>query len=102
MALCYYKILTACSHSQSLNLSLSVYSGMDSLCELTQFRNPEKPKNPTTSISFVIFCREKRKAEFEMYLRRMMKRFSKEVREDTHKVFVSENHVREEIGHKGV
>ncbi|XP_041321345.1 DNA repair protein complementing XP-C cells [Pyrgilauda ruficollis] len=30
--------------------------------------------------------REKRKAEFEMYLRRMMKRFSKEVREDTHKV----------------
>ncbi|KFQ52474.1 DNA repair protein complementing XP-C cells, partial [Nestor notabilis] len=30
--------------------------------------------------------REKRKAEFEMYIRRMMKRFSKEVREDTHKV----------------
>ncbi|XP_017676102.1 PREDICTED: DNA repair protein complementing XP-C cells [Lepidothrix coronata] len=30
--------------------------------------------------------REKRKAEFEAYLRRMMKRFSKEVREDTHKV----------------
>ncbi|KAJ7406888.1 DNA repair protein complementing XP-C cells [Willisornis vidua] len=30
--------------------------------------------------------REKRKTEFEMYLRRMMKRFSKEVREDTHKV----------------
>ncbi|KFO87649.1 DNA repair protein complementing XP-C cells, partial [Buceros rhinoceros silvestris] len=30
--------------------------------------------------------REKRKAEFETYLRRMMKRFSKEVREDTHKV----------------
>ncbi|RMB98901.1 hypothetical protein DUI87_24445 [Hirundo rustica rustica] len=30
--------------------------------------------------------RERRKAEFEMYLRRMMKRFSKEVREDTHKV----------------
>ncbi|XP_069722436.1 DNA repair protein complementing XP-C cells [Phaenicophaeus curvirostris] len=30
--------------------------------------------------------REKRKAEFEMYLRRIMKRFSKEVREDTHKV----------------
>ncbi|XP_009997589.1 PREDICTED: DNA repair protein complementing XP-C cells [Chaetura pelagica] len=30
--------------------------------------------------------REKRKAEFEIYLRRMMKRFSKEVREDTHKV----------------
>uniref|UniRef100_A0A674HET0 XPC complex subunit, DNA damage recognition and repair factor n=1 Tax=Taeniopygia guttata TaxID=59729 RepID=A0A674HET0_TAEGU len=43
-------------------------------------------KKPTTSLSFVIFCREKRKAEFEMYLRRMMKRFSKEVREDTHKV----------------
>ncbi|XP_050814324.1 DNA repair protein complementing XP-C cells isoform X2 [Gopherus flavomarginatus] len=30
--------------------------------------------------------REKRKAEFETYLRRMMKRFSKEVHEDTHKV----------------
>ncbi|KAM4893685.1 DNA repair protein complementing XP-C cells [Sylvia borin] len=30
--------------------------------------------------------RERRKAEFEMYLRRMMKRFTKEVREDTHKV----------------
>ncbi|KAM6343926.1 DNA repair protein complementing XP-C cells isoform 2-T2 [Alca torda] len=30
--------------------------------------------------------REKRKAEFEMYLRRMMKRFSKDVRENTHKV----------------
>ncbi|KGL97150.1 DNA repair protein complementing XP-C cells, partial [Charadrius vociferus] len=30
--------------------------------------------------------REKRQAEFEIYLRRMMKRFSKEVRENTHKV----------------
>ncbi|XP_027678248.2 DNA repair protein complementing XP-C cells isoform X2 [Chelonia mydas] len=30
--------------------------------------------------------REKRKAEFETYLRRMMKRFNKEVHEDTHKV----------------
>ncbi|XP_061213186.1 DNA repair protein complementing XP-C cells [Neopsephotus bourkii] len=30
--------------------------------------------------------REKRKAEFEIYLRRMMKRFNKEVREETHKV----------------
>uniref|UniRef100_A0A8C5Q6F4 XPC complex subunit, DNA damage recognition and repair factor n=1 Tax=Leptobrachium leishanense TaxID=445787 RepID=A0A8C5Q6F4_9ANUR len=30
--------------------------------------------------------REKRKAEFEGYLRRMMNRFSKELREDTHKV----------------
>ncbi|KAM6468595.1 DNA repair protein complementing XP-C cells isoform 2-T2 [Liasis olivaceus] len=30
--------------------------------------------------------REKRQAEFETYLRRMMKRFSKEVRKDTHKV----------------
>uniref|UniRef100_A0A8C6YGP0 p125 n=1 Tax=Naja naja TaxID=35670 RepID=A0A8C6YGP0_NAJNA len=29
---------------------------------------------------------EKRQAEFEIYLRRMLKRFSKEVREDTHKV----------------
>ncbi|XP_063204040.1 DNA repair protein complementing XP-C cells [Chroicocephalus ridibundus] len=30
--------------------------------------------------------REKRKAEFEMYLRRIMKRFSKDLRENTHKV----------------
>ncbi|XP_063147747.1 DNA repair protein complementing XP-C cells isoform X2 [Candoia aspera] len=30
--------------------------------------------------------REKRQAEFETYLRRMIKRFNKEVREDTHKV----------------
>uniref|UniRef100_A0A8D0HIA0 p125 n=1 Tax=Sphenodon punctatus TaxID=8508 RepID=A0A8D0HIA0_SPHPU len=30
--------------------------------------------------------REKRKVEFETYLRRMMKRFNKEVHEDTHKV----------------
>ncbi|XP_067400430.1 DNA repair protein complementing XP-C cells isoform X1 [Emydura macquarii macquarii] len=30
--------------------------------------------------------REKRKAEFETYLRRLMKRFNKEVHEDTHKV----------------
>lgn len=29
-----------------------------------------------------------------------MKRFSKEVREDTHKVFVTGNHGREEIEHK--
>lgn len=31
-------------------------------------------------------CSEKIKMEFETYLRRMMKRFSKEVHEDTHKV----------------
>lgn len=31
-------------------------------------------------------CSERIKVEFETYLRRMMKRFSKEVREDTHKV----------------
>uniref|UniRef100_A0A8C3VAV3 XPC complex subunit, DNA damage recognition and repair factor n=1 Tax=Catharus ustulatus TaxID=91951 RepID=A0A8C3VAV3_CATUS len=91
MTLCYCKTLTACSHSRLLNLSLSGhrrFSWMDSCCELTQFGNLERQvhRNPTTSLSFVIFCREKRKAEFEMYLRRMMKRFSKEVREDTHKV----------------
>lgn len=107
MTLCACKTLIACSHNQSLNLSLSVhgrFSGMGSLCELTQFRNQERQvhRKPTTSLSFVIFCREKRKAEFEMYLRRMMKRFSKEVREDTHKVFVTESHGREEIEHKGV
>lgn len=37
-----------------------------------------------------------------MYLRRMMKRFSKEVREDTHKVFVMENNGKEEIEYKAV
>lgn len=31
-----------------------------------------------------------------------MKRFSKEVREDTHKVFLTDNHGGEEIEHKGV
>nr|XP_041574808.1 DNA repair protein complementing XP-C cells isoform X1 [Taeniopygia guttata] len=43
-----------------------------------EIETPEQVKKRET--------REKRKAEFEMYLRRMMKRFSKEVREDTHKV----------------
>lgn len=77
---------------------------MDSLCELIQFRNLERQvhRKPTTSISFVILCREKRKAEFEMYLRRMMKRFSKEVREDTHKVLVTEKPGREKTEHKDV
>lgn len=107
MTLCYCKTLTACSHSQSLNLSLSGhrrFSWMDSFCELTQFRNLVRQvhRNATTSLSCVIFCREKRKAEFEMYLRRMMKRFSKEVREDTHKVFVTENNGKEEVEYKAV
>lgn len=35
---------------------------------------------------FNVRCSEKIKMEFETYLRRMMKRFSKEVHEDTHKV----------------
>ncbi|XP_075288433.1 DNA repair protein complementing XP-C cells isoform X2 [Opisthocomus hoazin] len=43
-----------------------------------EIETPEQMKNRER--------REKRKAEFEMYLRRMMKRFSKEVHEDTHKV----------------
>lgn len=36
----------------------------------------------------VIVSRETKQAEFETYLRRMMKRFNKEVQEDTHKVCV--------------
>lgn len=36
----------------------------------------------------VIVSRENRQAELETYLRRMMKRFNKEVQEDTHKVCV--------------
>lgn len=37
------------------------------------------------SYSLMVF-REKKKAEFENYLRRMMNRFSKELLEETHKV----------------
>uniref|UniRef100_A0A8C6Z2E5 p125 n=1 Tax=Nothoprocta perdicaria TaxID=30464 RepID=A0A8C6Z2E5_NOTPE len=43
-----------------------------------EIETPEQAKNRER--------REKRKAEFEVYLRRMMKRFNKEIREDTHKV----------------
>ncbi|KAM8799759.1 DNA repair protein complementing XP-C cells isoform 2-T2 [Eudromia elegans] len=43
-----------------------------------EIETPEQAKNRER--------REKRKTEFEVYLRRMMKRFNKEVREDTHKV----------------
>lgn len=42
--------------------------------------------SPSTSGLFNVRCSEKIKMEFETYLRRMMKRFSKEVHEDTHKV----------------
>lgn len=35
---------------------------------------------------FIVHCSEKIKMEFETQLRRMMKRFNKEVHEDTHKV----------------
>lgn len=41
---------------------------------------------PSTLGLFNVRCSEKIKMEFETYLRRMMKRFSKEVHEDTHKV----------------
>lgn len=43
---------------------------------------------PGRLITMVIVFREAKKAEFKTYLRRMMKRFSKEVQEDTHKVCV--------------
>ena len=38
--------------------------------------------------TMVTVAREKRQAEYETYLRRMMKRFNKELLEDTHKVGV--------------
>lgn len=41
---------------------------------------------PSTSGLFNVRCSEKIKMEFETYLRRMMKRFNKEVHEDMHKV----------------
>lgn len=41
---------------------------------------------PLHSQMFDIPCSEKIKMEFETHLRRMMKRFNKEVHEDTHKV----------------
>ena len=43
--------------------------------------------SPSTSGLFIMRCSEKIKMEFEMYLRRMMKRFNKEVHEDMHKVW---------------
>lgn len=39
-------------------------------------------------VTMVIVSREKIQAEFEIYLRRMMKRFNKGIQEDTHKVCV--------------
>lgn len=42
--------------------------------------------SPSTLGLFNVRCSEKIKMEFETYLRRMMKRFSKEIHEDTHKV----------------
>lgn len=39
-------------------------------------------------VTVVIVSREKIQAEFEIYLRRMMKRFNKGIQEDTHKVCV--------------
>ena len=80
------------------------FSGIDSLCEVIQFGNLERQiyRKATTFMSVVILYREKRKAEFEMYLRRMMKRFSKEVHEDTHKVLVTEKPGEETMKHKDV
>lgn len=49
---------------------------------------------PSTSGLFNVRCSEKIKMEFETYLRRMMKRFNKEVHEDTHKVWDEEAGVR--------
>ncbi|XP_058028559.1 DNA repair protein complementing XP-C cells isoform X2 [Ahaetulla prasina] len=58
-------------------------------------KEAKAPKLPNTTVEIEIETpeqakkrerREKQQAEFEIYLRRMVKRFSKEVREDTHKV----------------
>uniref|UniRef100_A0A7M4FIE2 XPC complex subunit, DNA damage recognition and repair factor n=1 Tax=Crocodylus porosus TaxID=8502 RepID=A0A7M4FIE2_CROPO len=56
----------------------------------TNFLGQESRKGGAQKITEIFYLvpsyREKRKTEFETYLRRMMKRFNKEVHEDTHKV----------------
>ncbi|XP_070594442.1 DNA repair protein complementing XP-C cells [Erythrolamprus reginae] len=72
---------------------------VEELCEpdIEMLKEAKSPKLPNTTVEIEIETpelakkrerREKRQAEFEIYLRRMLKRFSKEVREDTHKVHV--------------
>ncbi|XP_039187717.1 DNA repair protein complementing XP-C cells [Crotalus tigris] len=73
------------------------WEDVEELCEpeiemLKELKAPKLP-NPTVEIEIETpeqakkrERREKRQAEFETYLRRMVKRFSKEVRENTHKV----------------
>lgn len=76
------------------------WEDVEELCEpelemLKGIAPPSAPLQPSKTVEIEIETpeqvkkrerREKRQAEFEMYLRRMMKRFNKEVHEDMHKV----------------
>ncbi|KAM6468596.1 DNA repair protein complementing XP-C cells isoform 3-T3 [Liasis olivaceus] len=73
------------------------WEDVEELCEpeAEMLKEAMAPKLPNKTVEIEIETpeqakkrerREKRQAEFETYLRRMMKRFSKEVRKDTHKV----------------
>ncbi|XP_026534071.1 DNA repair protein complementing XP-C cells isoform X2 [Notechis scutatus] len=73
------------------------WEDVEELCEpeIEMLKEAKAPKQPNTTVEIEIETpeqakkrekREKRQAEFDIYLRRMLKRFSKEVREDTHKV----------------
>ncbi|XP_070792990.1 DNA repair protein complementing XP-C cells [Pituophis catenifer annectens] len=73
------------------------WEDVEELCEpeIEMLKEAKAPKLPSPTVEIEIETpeqakkrerREKRQAEFEIYLRRMVKRFSKEVREDTHKV----------------
>uniref|UniRef100_A0A8C5SWF4 XPC complex subunit, DNA damage recognition and repair factor n=1 Tax=Laticauda laticaudata TaxID=8630 RepID=A0A8C5SWF4_LATLA len=73
------------------------WEDVEELCEpeIEMLKEAKAPKLPNTTVEIEIETpeqakkrekREKRQAEFEIYLRRMLKRFSKEVHEDTHKV----------------
>ncbi|XP_026578870.1 DNA repair protein complementing XP-C cells isoform X2 [Pseudonaja textilis] len=73
------------------------WEDVEELCEpeIEMLKEVKAPKQPNPTVEIEIETpeqakkrekREKRQAEFEIYLRRMLKRFSKEVREDTHKV----------------
>ncbi|XP_007429703.1 DNA repair protein complementing XP-C cells isoform X2 [Python bivittatus] len=73
------------------------WEDVEELCEpeAEMLKEVMAPKLPNKTVEIEIETpeqankrerREKQQAEFETYLRRMMKRFNKEVREDTHKV----------------
>ncbi|XP_029457237.1 LOW QUALITY PROTEIN: DNA repair protein complementing XP-C cells [Rhinatrema bivittatum] len=71
---------------EELNMSAPNGLGVAALPELLLPTNPVEIEIETPEQAKKRERREKRKAEFEAYLRRMMNRFNKDVREDTHKV----------------